>query len=438
MSTESPPCSQSTFGLKASVLIVSCLLICLNQSAQGECRLLAAWFERQGFAAAQNGGPGGTSEDNTGTAGVPGRGDYLASARSTSGELVTARSWIRYSSHEIEKGLTINLESESGISGDFVPTAHGVAYLWIDFEVVGNEAETIFLDSIRKTPYYDQIGGHTDAGFQMYRLPEDGGYTPDGGTWRHEENGADGLRLHLDAGHEEGGSRFRIQFYAITSIHPSHVELGFESFLGATFSCEMTFLNYSIEPGAFQRMPILPPNPPSQTAAFRDVPSRRYFDPPLASGFRFSAVNGTLFDSIVALPTGFQSGFEIWVDGGKVGSAGAGEGFSFTGTLGAPTAEFEVRNIRPFVDGSSPTAFPIMLAFTEATGSFDMTSIPAPWVTIKPAGVGAVEIDWFGVLQSSTSLSEGSWQTFDPQPTPPLFFEIPEGETRRFFRAMAP
>lgn len=397
-----------------------------------ECRLHAVWEEHWVLASAAN-GTQSVDRDNSGTAGVPGQGSFTASAATTQGESTTTQARAGYLSRELDKGFSVLVQAESfGRRGVF-PWAMASSTIWIEFEVVGDVEEVIDLSLIQASHDTVDFGGASSE-VLTYEVDNDGNLVPGVGYWQISAIGDDGWRFSISEGHGLNGKRFRFSFSARVMQHISSQLEKAE----ASYSCEVSFLNYSIEPGATQRRPILPPSPPASTARFRGVPSWRYYDPPLASGFQFIGVDGTLFESIVALPFGFQSGFEIWVDGVMVGTAEAGEGFGFASKLGEAVAGFEVRNIRPFVDGSSPTAFPIMLDFASNTGSFDMTAIPAPWVTVRRTERGVVEVDWIGILQSSSSLSVDSWETLDPQPVAPFEVELVPGETNRFFRAMGP
>lgn len=140
-----------------------------------------------------------------------------------------------------------------------------------------------------------------------------------------------------------------------------------------TFFDTISFSNLVIAPGAFQIMPLLAP-----ANQFESVPSRRWFDPPVAHQFKFQMTDGSLFTEIMSLPTGFNQPFEVVAEGVSLGFFGPDTSVNFTELLGHGVSAFTVQNIDPGVDPQSQTAFPIQLDFNTATASFTMTPAPEP------------------------------------------------------------
>lgn len=208
------------------------------------------------------------------------------------------------------------------------------------------------------------------------------------------------------------------------------------------YRCQITFSNYVITPGAFQSHPILPEvvinTADRPTNRFTGGRSNAWYDPPVADGFSFTGTNDTTFNKIVALPQGFNTTFHIHVDGEKVGEVAGGESFDFVEKLGHAVAAFQVRNILPFVDPSSPTAFPIMLEFTQEAGSFDMSPLDAAFATVKPLAGGDLQVEFQGMLQRNTGLGESGWLELNPQPPSPLIIPKAQLQQKEFFRVRRP
>ncbi len=115
------------------------------------------------------------------------------------------------------------------------------------------------------------------------------------------------------------------------------------------------------------------------TNRFIGLPGRRIYDPPVASGFIYRTIDGSLFTEAFSFPAGFTAPFTVTVNGNVVGQFNAGDSVDFTGFVGGGVSQFEVRGIAPLADPEDPLAFPLGLDFNQPTASFDMIAIiPEP------------------------------------------------------------
>lgn len=134
------------------------------------------------------------------------------------------------------------------------------------------------------------------------------------------------------------------------------------------------------------------------------------------------------------MPNGFGDNFHVYVGGVKLAEVQGGESYSFVSDLGNAVSAFEIRNIVPLVDGSSPTAFPVMLTFVQELGGFSMNPIEATFANLIARTNGDIEIQYQGLLQSSDSPSN-PFVDFDPQPPSPFVIPKASLKPQEFFRA---
>jgi len=124
----------------------------------------------------------------------------------------------------------------------------------------------------------------------------------------------------------------------------------------------------------------------------------RWFDPPLASGYRYETDGLSNFTD-VTLPTGILDDDDLYMvnDGINPGvEVAGGDSFSFP----VPVSAFTITGIEPEVDGGDPLAFPTFLAFDETTVSFTMTPIPEPSTLLL---LGAGILGFLACLQRNRS-----------------------------------
>lgn len=197
------------------------------------------------------------------------------------------------------------------------------------------------------------------------------------------------------------------------------------------------------EAGVRQGVPVIPvPLPPqpgvppgAEGGSFTSAPARAWFDPPLAQGYTFTATSGGLFKQVMSFPAGLPASYSIITEGQTYGPFTPEQSVDFVALRGHGVSSFEVRGIKPFVDATSPVAFPIMLDFTTPTLDFTMIPIAAPQVQAQTLSNGDIQISFEGVLQFSTDLK--IWE--DVQPPPPSPYTIPKGQiSARFFRSRDP
>jgi hypothetical protein len=137
-------------------------------------------------------------------------------------------------------------------------------------------------------------------------------------------------------------------------------------------------------PGITPNDPFLPnsstPGGPGEPPLyfFSNVPSGRWFDPPLVSSYRYTGLGGTLFTG-VQFPSGFGDNFTLSALGCTFSSPFSGLTLinfaSFCSSAGI--SEFIVSGISPLVDSADSAAFPTQLFFAGGTGSFTMQGITA-------------------------------------------------------------
>lgn len=174
--------------------------------------------------------------------------------------------------------------------------------------------------------------------------------------------------------------------YSFTLAYTADVSpnTGFGGATGYSFFQQITDGNFSTlstgsgsTPGDSQNNPILPTQvAPNGSFLFNNVPSGRWFDPPLASGYTYEVTSpGSLFTSILNLPTGFANPFTVTANGSNLGSFTNGQSVDFISLLGAGVSSFTLNGIFPLTDATDTQAFPLQLAFNTPTASFSQTPI---------------------------------------------------------------
>jgi hypothetical protein len=196
------------------------------------------------------------------------------------------------------------------------------------------------------------------------------------------------------------------------------------------------FSNFTIAAGASERVPYLPDHPGS--FIFTQRLRQRSFDPPVAQGFDFTATGTAKFAEIMSFPSTAGSAFQVIAEGSDLGTFGATNSVNFLTLVGHGVTNFQVKGIQPFVNATNPTAFPIMLDFTQTTADFTTTPILAPDLQLEPQTNGDLQITFNGVLQYSSDLSSNSWTDITPTPTSPYLIPKAALPARKFFRTRDP
>jgi len=142
--------------------------------------------------------------------------------------------------------------------------------------------------------------------------------------------------------------------------------------------------------GSTQDNPVLPDLTLPGQFAFENVPSGLWYDPILANGYDFQTTDGSLFTSILDLPTGFSDRFTVTTDGNVLGEFGPGESVDF----GSGVSSFSISGINPGTDPNDNLAFPIQLAFDTSIASFTMTPVvvPEPTSSLACLAMGTVAL----------------------------------------------
>jgi len=130
-------------------------------------------------------------------------------------------------------------------------------------------------------------------------------------------------------------------------------------------------------PGSSQADPVLPSGGSTSTTTpvwIFGGDAGQWYDPPLTAGFRYTMQSGSLFTSILDFPVGFAGPFTVSTGGTILGQLGPGQSVDFT-QFGGGVTEFTVTGISPLADAASPVSFPIKLAFSTPTATFEMEAV---------------------------------------------------------------
>jgi hypothetical protein len=178
---------------------------------------------------------------------------------------------------------------------------------------------------------------------------------------------------------------------AIAALGANVYSLGQNSdFGGADPGVPATFLFAfggvgGVEPGMDPNVPILPFVPAPGTFVFDAPTPRRWYDPPLASGFTYELTGGATFTEVAVPPPSFGFGpIDVEVGGSVVGTVAPGGSFDLTPFL---TSVFSLTGISPLVDAGDPTAFPTFLDWAGTATSLTMTAIAAAPPVPEPAAM---------------------------------------------------
>ncbi len=199
--------------------------------------------------------------------------------------------------------------------------------------------------------------------------------------------------------------------------------------LYCNYATSLHFTNLTIAPGALQNVPVMP----GPGGSFTNVRGLAWFDPPMAQGYTFTATGTSLFKDIMAFPAGIEGTYYITTEGSTYGPFTPEDSVNFPALVGHSVSSFVLNGIKPFVDGASPTAFPIMLDFSEPTASFTMLPIPAPEIQLEPLANGDLKLIFTGVLQSSPDLA--GWADVTPAPVSPYIIPNAQITGKKYFRA---
>jgi hypothetical protein len=400
-----PLCATSTsnilhgFMMKKILLILSGFVF-LSHLSLAETRLYAAWQELRIQAFVGNDG-----EVRGIQGGIPATRSVLAQGSNGSATAQTSAS---------QSGAVDNLIfSYSGRStidtpdSDF-PSGDAQTIQGFDFDVVGqSETLTVDFSSFVTSTTANSTQPPSAAFAFFYRANGQGLFSP---------LTAPGTRvINVDPG----------QYRLLIAVAASQTTLGGQH-QSVDFANTIVFSNLGIAPGAFQKIPVVPP----VSGTFRSVGRREWFDPPAVDEFFFQMTSNSLFTGIFNFPTGFSNSFEVLTEGQSLGSFTSDESVNFVELLGHGVASFRVRNITPKVDASDPKAFPIQLDFDTETADFVM--IPNPGVILSQDNDNFIA-HFAGVLEQSTNLT--SWGDVQGSPPSPLLVPKSSAPSRLFFRA---
>ena len=165
--------------------------------------------------------------------------------------------------------------------------------------------------------------------------------------------------------------------------------------------------------------PVLPTQTqrtPTQPPIFRFFDfSALWFDPPIATGYKYTMTGTALFTAVLDFPTGVDADnrFTVSVDGVVLGDFGPGQPARFSqyaAQLGARLVggvgvrSFNISNIAPALETEDPKAFPVQLEFDLPRGDFSMqaTTAAAPatpaTITFAPAARRVLRGSGYAIL----------------------------------------
>jgi hypothetical protein len=167
--------------------------------------------------------------------------------------------------------------------------------------------------------------------------------------------------------------------------------------------------------GTSQTNAILPNLISAGFFQFFNVPTNNWFDPPTADAFEYQITSELgSFTDILDFPTGFSDEFMVSVGGIMLpGTFGPGDHIRFADyydLLGdfiladSGVSQFLVSGIRPGVDPTSDTAFPLKLGFSTPTVDFSMRPMlvpePSTWLL---ATLGSIAVGVYAPRRSRRS-----------------------------------
>lgn len=162
------------------------------------------------------------------------------------------------------------------------------------------------------------------------------------------------------------------------------------SLVGSGFAPIGTVDMAVLPPGVAQGNPILPDVIADGRFVFRDVPTDRWFDPPMTPGFRYQMLSDSRFTQLLNFPVGIDGDglFTVSVGDRVLGQFQSNQSIDFVSLFGAGVSEFTITGIDPLVDATDPVAFPVRLAFDTETADFSMEAIaPTSAAVPEPSSV---------------------------------------------------
>lgn len=152
-------------------------------------------------------------------------------------------------------------------------------------------------------------------------------------------------------------------------------------------------------------------------------------------GIQFQALEGSLFNSIDALPLGIDADdlFTIAVDGTVLGEFAAADSIDFVSLLGSGVASFEISGIEPILGTAADPLLPIQLSFAGDTGSFSTSLLDC---TVSSgysggggfssgySGGGGVGCEPYSIASGVGLLSDSSFARTRPVPEPSSIFGV--------------
>lgn len=128
--------------------------------------------------------------------------------------------------------------------------------------------------------------------------------------------------------------------------------------------------------GLTQDDPILPTGESENGWTFEEPIPGLWYDPPLASGFTYSLVDGEFFSVTTPLGLGFSSVDVTTIDG-VLATLAPGDSFNFS----AGVDTFSLIGLSPLLDVEDPnfaSAYPVFLDFSLSSGALSIQPVIAP------------------------------------------------------------
>jgi hypothetical protein len=114
---------------------------------------------------------------------------------------------------------------------------------------------------------------------------------------------------------------------------------------------------------------VVPLNIGGGTYDFTGIRSDVWVDPPTTYGYLYDLTSGGTITEIAGLPSGYSNLIVEDGSGNPIGTIADSSAISPLNPFYVGSSEFQIVGITPLVDGTNPSAFPVLLEFSNATGN---------------------------------------------------------------------
>ncbi|MCB9877866.1 MAG: hypothetical protein H6835_09720 [Planctomycetes bacterium] len=333
----------------------------------------------------------------------------------------------------------LRLETQSNAVRSATPGTSGVSGR-LDWTIDFGQPVSVYTNSAGIPDLYmTLVAGSSQVPYSAFTLPLD--YTLVGGPSSPGSLSIDAVRVQLSINgntlHVYGEQLSAATYDAVPTQASSSIILTAQILLGQ-YSSSSDNRAISLTPqGASQDFPVLPTD---GVSLFRNGGSASWVDPPLALGYDFEQVGGSLFTQIMSLPVGIDGDgmFEVLVGNQSLGEFAEGASVDFVQLLGTGVSSFRIAGIDPAKDATDVAAFPVQLAFDTPIADFSMTPLrwrslgssctdaacgSCPTTALTPSGEALAGNANFGMSidnapANSVSATFASLGTASPSPIP--------------------